>query len=122
MSAPAELIERASEDLQSAREQAAAGLGSLDASYGALVRSVAHLQSAVSRWVSDPSSRGHDAWRALERFQTQLRIQAALHASAGALCAEWGRVLGGPGGQAYSPAGERLPMRVPRSQRVSLEA
>ena len=123
MDATAELVELASEDLRSVLAQApASGLGVLEASYEPLVRTVARLQSAVTRWVSDPASRGHDSRRALERFQTQLRIHAALHTGAGALCADWGRALGGPGGQAYSPSGEGLPVRVARSQRVSVEA
>lgn len=122
MDAPAELVDLASEELGSAlRPAGASGLGVLEASHGPLTRSVARLESAVARWASDPS-RGCDAQQALERFQAQLRIHAALHLGAGALCAEWGRALGGPGGQVYSPAGERLSALVVRSQRVSVEA
>jgi hypothetical protein len=123
MDAPAKLIDVASEDLRSAlRPAAASGLGVLEASHAPLARSVARLESAVAQWARDPASRGRDAQHALERFQAQLRIHAALHLGAGALCAEWRRALGGPGGQAYSPAGEGLPALLVRSHRVSVEA
>jgi len=123
MAASTELIHQASETLEAAVEQAgSSGLGALEVCHAAFERSAALLQSAITQWTGDRAPRGDDACRAIDRLQKQLRIHAALHAGAGAICAEWGRVLGGPGSQAYTPTGEGPPVRVPRSQRVFVEA
>jgi len=120
--APEDLVNLAREDLQSARNRTArTGLGMLEACHGSLARSLARLEAAIARWSTDPASRGPDAHRALDRFQAELRIHAALYGSAGTFCAEWGRALGGPGSQTYSPAGGALPP-VSGGQRVSVEA
>ena len=120
--APAGLVNLAREDLQSALDcTSRTGLGALEGCHASLARSAARLEAAVARWSTDPTSRGQDAHRAIERFQAELRIHTALHVSAGTLCAEWGRALGGPGGQAYSPAGGGAPL-VAAGRRVSVEA
>jgi hypothetical protein len=121
--APEELVNLAREDLRSTRDRTAlTGLGALEACHGSLARSLAHIQAAVARWSADPMSRGQEAHRAIERFQAELRIHAALHVSAGTLCAEWGRALGGPGGQAYSPTGGGVPPLLSGGRRVSVQA
>lgn len=121
--APENLVNLASQDLQSARERTArTGLGGLEVCHGSLARSLARLEAAVSCWSHDPSLRGQDARRSIERFQAELRIHAALHVSAGTFCAAWGSALGGPGGQAYSPAGRGVPPPVSGGRRVSVEA
>ena len=123
MNAPAELMDLARQALQSAREgEAPSGVGALDAFHRCLAQSAQQLEAAVTRLGNDPASRGPEAQRSLQRFQAALRMSAALHRSAGTLCAEWGRALRGPGGQAYAPPGGRgVPPLVSGGRRVSVE-
>ena len=119
---PAALIDLAREDLQSALALAAgSGTGSLAACSSSLARSVQRLETAVTGLAASGARRS-DAQRALEHFRAALDTYAALHASAGAFCAEWARNLASLGGQAYSPPGGRgLPLPA-AGRRVSIEA
>jgi len=120
---PAALIDLARGDLHSALALAAgSGTGSLAACSGSLARSVQRLEDAVAGLATGSGARRSDAQRALEHFRAALDTYAALHASAGAFCAEWARNLASLGGQAYSPPGGRgLPLPA-AGRRVSIEA
>lgn len=122
MKSPADLIERARRDLESAAGLAAqSGVAGLAASREPLERSARVLAAAVDLLRADPLRRDWNARHALERFQAQVRVSSAMHRNAATLCARWSGSWSG--GQAYAPAGGTRPVEpVSRGRRVSLQA